>query len=133
MSSSYYLLSRARTRLEKLIQIASTASFEEVRLAYLTYSIDDISKRAHGVHTYEGLAQKFTTALKSVVLKGYPISNEQQTQWNTTIMDLLQKPGSPYEKVGYVLDWFKITNRSKSQRRHGRCPTIRYQPPPVAM
>ena len=109
MSSSYYLLSRARTRLEKLIQIASTASFEEVRLAYLTYSIDDISKRAHGVHTYEGLAQKFTTALKSVVLKGYPISNEQQTQWNTTIMDLLQKPGSPYEKVGYVLDWFKTT------------------------
>lgn len=109
MSSSYYILAKARTRLETLLQTTATASFHDVRVAYFSYSLDTAPARARQRNTYQTMAFEFANSLQCNVLKTHKPSLEQKTQWTAEIEVLLQKPGTPYERVGYVLDWFKTT------------------------
>lgn len=133
MSSSYSSLSKAHHILQAMLNVASTESFEVVRDQFFRVYLQ--KNFADGpilrAQLQERLAQESESAPKKIakektpppdawrlaatqfarqlpqICKGYASAGLLQTKYVDDIEQALKKPGTPYERVGNVLAWFK--------------------------
>lgn len=124
MSSSHIRINHSQTVIQKMLAVASTAPFEAVRSHFFYDYIHNIgyhniiSEKEFWLETASSLVDR----LKNVC-PGYAKElKKNKNQISNDIAALLQKPGTPYQRVGYVLEWFKewrgeMRKKSKNIKR----------------
>ena len=135
MSTSYNGLSRTHNILHSMLNVASTESFEVVRQQFFSsYLVQKASigaskdKEGHPQNEVDPLleaARAFAANLPKVCKKYASNNLHDQKNLSTTIEAILQKPGTPYERVGNVLAWFKEW-RSEQRQLAGAHPNHGY-------
>lgn len=136
MSTSYSGLSRTHNILHTMLNVASTESFDVVRReffnSYLHNTAAKGSPKPREGHPPEPevdpllkAARSFASSLPKICKKYAHEYRAEQEQLALAIHAALEKPGTPYERVGNVLAWFKEW-RSKQRQEHGAHPNDGY-------
>lgn len=136
MSTSYSGLSRTHNILHTMLNVASTESFEVVRQEFFNSYLHNTPakgtpkpREGHPpqpkVDPLLKAARIFAGNLPKICKKYAREYAAEQEALATAIHGVLEKPGTPYERVGNVLSWFKEW-RSEQRKQHGAHPNDGY-------
>lgn len=142
MSSSYSGLSKAHHILQAMLNVASTESFEMVREQFFRAYMQDNFATGPKVRAQEAEAERkllgktddqppkepvsawrqaaidFAEKMPGICNAYATRTLADQEQFVANIEQALSKPGTPYERVGNVLAWFKEWRAAK-RKEHG--------------